>query len=192
MAGSEEDNILLMEKHLQHITSMKGFLLLPAAFIPVKWHLTDNDKVTPSIKTDEHFICTLNYNGDMRALSEFETLISTMNRSNRVLIVCLEYQDIMMKGYQYAVIQPLARLCATIGFLKCETDDLLALARVDQSVESAFGDDVHGTTLFDPWVSTKLDLSGDEVDESMILFSIDTHMPEELRSKIASERTSQM
>jgi hypothetical protein len=127
----------------------------------------------------------------MRALSEFETLISTMNINNQVLIVRLEYRDIMMEGFEYAVIQPLARLCATIGFLKCETDDLLALARVDQSVESTIGNDVHGTTMFDPWVSTQLDLFGDEVDESMVLFSIDTHMPEELKSTIASEKASQ-
>jgi hypothetical protein len=191
MAGSETDSIVSMEKRLQNITSMKGFLLLPAAFIPVKWHLSDSENLAPSTRINEHFLCTFNHHGDMRALSEFETLISTMNYSNQVLIVRLEYQDIMMEGYEYAVLQPLARLCATIGFLKCETDELLALAKVDQTVESTIGNNVHGTTIFDPWASTGMDFFGDEVDESLVLFSIDTHMPAELKSAIATEAASQ-
>ncbi|KAI8584515.1 hypothetical protein K450DRAFT_216718 [Umbelopsis ramanniana AG] len=191
MAGSEKDSVVSMEKRLQNITSMKGFLLLPAAYIPVKWQLSDSDKTAIPTGINEHFLCTFNHNGDRRALSEFETLISTMNQSNQVLIVRLEFQDIKMEGFEYAVIQPLAHLCATIGFLKCQTEELLALTRFDQAIETETGDDGHGTTMFDPWVSTGLEFFGDEVDESLVLFSIDTHMPAELKSAIAIEAASQ-
>jgi hypothetical protein len=191
MAGSEADGALSMEKRLHNIASMTGILLLPAASVPVKWYLHEITEIPQSTRSTEHFLCTLNYDGDTGAMAAFETLISTMNRCNHVLIVRLEYHRTVEENCKYAAIAPLACLCATIGFLKCDISDLRALVGTGHTVETTHDGFIHGTTIFDPWMLTSLELHGDEIDESLVQCSIDTQMPDELKSAIAMEKASQ-
>lgn len=113
---------------------------------------------------------------------EFEALLSRLNDDQYVLIVRLEYRDSAETTCKYAAIEPIAFSGASIGFLDCETEDLLACAMNHTSVDLYHR--MYGSNLFDPWAQ---DTFEDNAKEQHELYEIECDLPKELEMAVCGD-----
>lgn len=167
-------NTLSIEHNFANISSMTGFLQLPVSAIPHKWfQMTEDTK--RNARNRNSFLCKLEHREDMKMMIEFETLLSRLNDDQHVLIVRLEYRDSAETTCKYAAIEPIAFSSASLGFLDCETEDLLACAMNHSSVDPYHR--LYGSNLFDSWAQ---DTFEDSAEGNHQMYEIDCDLPKEL------------
>jgi hypothetical protein len=187
LSNTALDNTQSIQDSFANIGSMTGFLQLPASSIPLKWYQITKD-TERNTRNKNLFLCTLEHSEDMKLMTEFETLLALLNSNQHVLIVRLEHRD-SVETCKYAAIEPIAFSSATIGFLDCETEDLLACAA--KNTLERVNHRVHGTTLFDPWSQDDIYVPEDNSEEPHILYDIECDLPKELEVAIVSDITLQ-
>ncbi|KAG2172397.1 hypothetical protein INT43_004939 [Umbelopsis isabellina] len=181
LSDTKVGNSPSIEHTFANISSMTVFLQLPVAAIPLKWYQTTED--TKRKTTNKNlFLCTLEHTEDMKMMIEFETLLSKLNDNQYVLIVRLEYRDSAETSCKYAAIEPIAYSSATLGFLDCEAEDLLACAMFHTSVDPYHR--MYGSNLFDPWARESFE---DNAEEHFQLYEIECDLPKELEVAIVAD-----
>ncbi|KAJ2960873.1 hypothetical protein NQZ79_g3872 [Umbelopsis isabellina] len=178
LSDTKFDNTPSIEHTFANISSMTGFLQLPVASIPLKWYQITED-TDRNARNKNSFLCTLEHSEDRKMMIEFEALLSRLNDDQYVLIVRLEYRDSAETTCKYAAIEPIAFSGAAIGFLDCETEDLLACAMNHTSVDLYHR--MYGSNLFDPWAQVTFE---DNAKEQHELYEIECDLPKELEMAV--------